>query len=111
MRIEAGARLRANPANKPNKPKDYTWVRKAEQDQKGKPRNSALDLPEGLFDKNPSEIANTLKTKSRDFQHALSRLTFYINRAGDNLDRQTQLRLEQAKDALYRAYGRQKEEK
>ena len=99
-------RLLATQPNKPNKPKDNTWIKKAEDKQKGKSRNSANDLPEGLFEESAGTIANTLKSKSKDFQQAISRLQFYINRAGSNLLSQDQRRLEQAKEALYRAYGK-----
>ena len=99
-------RLVAALPNKPNKPNRSPWLKKAEQEQKGKPRNSGNDLAEGTFTMNPGNIAQELKSKSRDFQHAIQRLQFYMNRSGDNLSREDMLRLERAKEAVYRAYGR-----
>lgn len=104
MKLHAGARLLSAPT-KPRKPAQPRWLDKAEQKQKQKPENPAK-LPEGLFaEGTPAEIANTLKTKSKDYKQAMSRLNFYINRAGDTLTSQDQRRLELAKEALARAYG------
>lgn len=42
--------------------------------------------PENLFsDGSAEEIATTLSQESEDLQQAMSRLMFYVNRAGDNL--------------------------
>jgi hypothetical protein len=57
-------------------------------------RSDALDLRQGVFTwKDPKRIARSLKRsaesskrrKSDPFRSALSMLTFYINRAGQNL--------------------------
>jgi hypothetical protein len=79
------------------------WVKEVDDRSSG---HKANDLPEGLFEKSASEIANTLKSKSKDYQQAMSRLSFYINRAGKNLSSQDSQRLEDAKSALKRAYGK-----
>ncbi len=77
--------------------------------------SAALDLEECVFTwRDPRRIALSLKRsaeastlrKAPPFRSAMSMLTFYINRAGKNLD-QEQLRiLEQAKDELRALYGR-----
>lgn len=71
--------------------------------------SDALDLEEGVFRKHdPKEIAKSLKRsaeqskrrKGTPLQSAMSMLTFYINRAGHNLDKSEKDKLEQAKDEL-----------
>lgn len=78
--------------------------------------SDALDLKSGLFEKdNPAEIAASLKRsaeqshrkKGTPFQSAMSMLTFYINRAGDNLPKAQLKVLEDAKDELRKAFGRE----
>lgn len=80
-------------------------------------RNSdALDLEEDVFTlDDPREIAESLKRsaeasgrrKSSPYQSAMSMLTFYINRAGSNLDPERRKTLEQAKGELRTVFGRQ----
>ena len=69
----------------------------------------ALDLEEGVFTwDNPHRIAASLKRsaeaskrrKGTVLQSAMSMLTFYINRAGHNLDPDQRAILEQAKTEL-----------
>lgn len=60
--------------------------------------------PPGLFNKDPEEIATVLKDNSVDEKQAMSRLTFYINRAGSNLSDEDRDRLNEAKDAIRDAY-------
>lgn len=71
--------------------------------------SDALDLEEGLFAKDdPKEIAKSLKRsaehskrrKGSPLQSAMGMLTFYINRAGDNLSATDKKKLETAKDEL-----------
>ena len=71
--------------------------------------SDSLDLEEGVFTKDdPGEIARSLKRsaekserrKGTPLQSAMSMLTFYINRAGDNLSKKDREKLEQAKDEL-----------
>lgn len=71
--------------------------------------SDALDLEDGLFKKDdPREIAKSLKhsaehskrRKGSPLQSAMGMLTFYINRAGDNLTAERRRTLEQAKDEL-----------
>lgn len=74
----------------------------------------ALDLESQVFTKSPTEMAKSLKhsaevshsRKSSPFQSAMSMLNFYINRAGRNLSKQNQVRLERAKTELRRIFGR-----
>ena len=47
---------------------------------------------EGLFSKkDPEYIANYLIKNSKDLKQAMSRLVFYMNRAGENLENKTVL--------------------
>jgi hypothetical protein len=77
--------------------------------------SDALDLEPRLFESNdPKHIAQSLKRsaehsgrrKSSPFRSAMSMLTFYLNRAGKNLPATRRRTIEQAKDALRRAFGR-----
>jgi hypothetical protein len=78
-------------------------------------RSNALDLEANVFTlRDPQAIAESLRRsaersqrrKAGPYQSAMSMLTFYINRAGRNLDAPQRRTLEQAKDALRRLYGR-----
>lgn len=80
-------------------------------------RSDALDLERDVFTwHDPKAIAASLKKsaeestrrKSSPFRSAMSMLTFYINRAGKNLDPEQKLVLEQAKDELRTAFGRKR---
>ena len=77
--------------------------------------SDALDLDEGVFTKdNPKEIALSLKhsaenskcRKGTPLQSAMGMLTFYINRAGDNLGKADKAKLEKAKDELRALFGK-----
>lgn len=79
-------------------------------------RSNALDLEGGVFKKSsPRAIALSLKRsaersrrrKSDPYRSAMSMLTFYVNRAGKNLDARQREKLEQAKLELRRAFGRE----
>lgn len=78
--------------------------------------SDALDLEDGVFEKDdPKEIAASLKRsaeasrwrKAEPFRSAMSMLTFYINRAGENLPAGRKKVLEEAKDELRALYGRE----
>ena len=60
--------------------------------------------PEGFFKQSAEKIAHGLKSKSDSLKQAMSRLNFYINRAGKNLSAEDKKRLENAKDKLHRLY-------
>lgn len=60
--------------------------------------------PEGLFTKPADHIARKLKAASKDLKQAMSRLNFYINRAGENLSDKDHARLEHAKELLHKLY-------
>ena len=75
----------------------------------------ALDLKPHIFTSDdPKRIARSLKRsaeasqrrKAEPFRSAMSMLTFYLNRAGQNLDDGRRRVLEQAKDELRKAFGR-----
>ncbi|MBW4331146.1 DUF3175 domain-containing protein [Stakelama sp. CBK3Z-3] len=77
--------------------------------------SDALDLEEGVFTWNdPDAIAKSLKKsaqaserkKGSDYQAAMSMLTFYINRAGKDLDAKQKNVLEAAKNSLRHEFGR-----
>lgn len=78
--------------------------------------SNALDLESGVFAKDdPKAIARSLKRsaehsrrrKSAPFRSAMSMLTFYINRAGDQLPGSRRRKLEAAKDELRRLFDKQ----
>jgi hypothetical protein len=78
--------------------------------------SDALDLRAGVFTlEDPRAIARSLKRsaeqshrrKSDPYRSAMSMLTFYINRAGDNLTDERRKVLEAAKDELRSAFRRQ----
>jgi hypothetical protein len=78
--------------------------------------SDALDLDEGVFTHDdPKEIARSLKRsaenshrrKGTPLQSAMGMLTFYINRAGDNLPRERLETLEKAKDELRALFGKE----
>ena len=77
--------------------------------------SDALDLEEHVFQSHdPKETAASLKRsaersgrrKAEPFQSAMSMLNFYINRAGRNLPEKQRKVLEDAKDELRAAFGR-----
>jgi hypothetical protein len=77
--------------------------------------SDAMDLKEGVFkSSNPKKIAESLKLsaessqrrKSSPFRSAMSMLTFYINRAGDQLTKKQKGTLEKAKGELRKDFGR-----
>ena len=77
--------------------------------------SNALDLRKGVFElDDPAEIARSLKCsaehshrrKSDPYRSAMSMLTFYINRAGDNLTKHRRDVLEKAKDELRALFDR-----
>jgi hypothetical protein len=79
--------------------------------------SDALDLKSHIFEsKDPEKIAESLKhsaeasdrRKSSPFRSAMSMLTFYINRAGKNLPKGQKHVLEEAKDELRKAFGKDK---
>jgi hypothetical protein len=73
------------------------WSAKVETDWKP---------PEGLFTKSATIIATTLKKNSKDYQEAMQRLVFYINRAGKNLSESRRKELEKAKLKLKKLYNK-----
>jgi hypothetical protein len=78
-------------------------------------RSNALDLDRSVFTwHDPHRIALSLKRsaehshrrKSDPYRSAMSMLTFYINRAGDNLGARQRRVLERAKDERRRVFGK-----
>lgn len=77
--------------------------------------SDALDLEDSVFKKDdPKEIAASLKRsaehstrrKGTPLQSAMGMLTFYINRAGENLGKAEKDKLEKAKDELRALFGK-----
>lgn len=77
--------------------------------------SDALNLEPHVFEQDdPKDIAASLKRsaeksekrKAKPFRSAMSMLTFYINRAGENLPADRKKVLEDAKDELRRLFGR-----
>lgn len=77
--------------------------------------SNALDLDRDVFTRNdPHSIALSLKRsaehshrrKSSPYRSAMSMLTFYINRAGKDLDPKQKGVLEDAKDELRKVFHR-----
>jgi hypothetical protein len=78
--------------------------------------SDALDLEQDVFKgDDPKAIARSLKRsaehsrrrKSDPYRSAMSMLTFYINRAGDNLPAKQKKVLEAAKDDLRALFGKE----
>jgi hypothetical protein len=78
--------------------------------------SNALDLEPDVFTlHDPKKIARSLKRsaehshrrKSSPYRSAMSMLTFYINRAGKDLDARQKGVLEDAKDELRKVFGRE----
>lgn len=67
--------------------------------------------PKGFFEQSATKIAKGLKKESDSHRQAMSRLNFYINRAGKNLSRDDKERLENAKDELKKLYEKDDKEK
>jgi Protein of unknown function (DUF3175). len=87
----------------------HRWSQKVTQ------TSDALDLEKEVFTyDDPAKIAASLKQsaersrkrKSTPFRSAMSMLTFYINRAGKELDPRQRKILEQAKDELRVQFGK-----
>jgi hypothetical protein len=79
--------------------------------------SDALTLDRGVFTlSDPAEIAQSLKRsaehsrrrRATPFRSAMSMLTFYINRAGEDLPERQRKILEAAKDELRKAFGKEK---
>ncbi|MBB6412134.1 DUF3175 domain-containing protein [Mesorhizobium sangaii] len=79
--------------------------------------SDAMDLEDHVFESDARKIAASLKRsaehshrrKAEPFKSAMSMLNFYINRAGKNLPASRRQVLEDAKDELRAALGREKE--
>lgn len=77
--------------------------------------SDALTLDRGVFTlSDPAKIAHSLKQsaehsrrrKATPFRSAMSMLTFYINRAGEDLPEKQRKILEAAKGELRKAFGK-----
>jgi hypothetical protein len=77
--------------------------------------SDAMDLKEGVFkSQDPKKIADSLRhsaeassrRKSSPFRSAMSMLNFYINRAGNQLDKKQKNTLEEAKNELRKDFHR-----
>lgn len=76
--------------------------------------SNALDLEAKVFNRNPRQIAASLKRsaekstrrKGTPYQSAMSMLNFYMNRAGRNLSDSRKQVLERAKVQLRKLFGK-----
>jgi len=66
--------------------------------------------PEGLFTKDAKTIAQALYRASRDLRQAMSRLNFYVNRAGKNLSPERKKTFEQVKELLRKLFGQKEQQ-
>jgi hypothetical protein len=91
-------------------PKNMRWSQHVTE------TSDALDLKEGVFSRDdPRSIARSLKRsaerserrKADPYRSAMSMLTFYINRAGENLPEARKQILEKAKDELRELFGKE----
>ena len=90
-----------------NRPNAHKWSQDVTD------HSNALDLKEGVFKlKDPKRIAASLKDSadhserrhSDPYRSAMSMLTFYINRAGAQLQPEDKSKLEKAKEELRQLY-------
>lgn len=65
--------------------------------------------PPGLFTQSAEDIATTIVNDSESKRQAIARVTFYENRAGDNLDDEDRAKLDKAKDLIREAYDKKEE--
>jgi hypothetical protein len=104
------ARHAASKSDKPDTRRDpHLWSGRVTKE------SDALDLKAGVFTlDDPNAIARSLKRsaeashrrKAEPYRSAMSMLTFYINRAGDNLPQDRLDVLNRAKDELRALFGR-----
>jgi len=102
-------RRRTKAMSKPSRPSPRKWSQRVTRE------SDALDLKRGFFTlSDPKQIAASLKRsaqashrrKADPYRSALSRLTFYINRAGKQLSPSRKRTLERAKRELRAQFGR-----
>jgi hypothetical protein len=66
--------------------------------------------PEDLFSKGSAKnISDTLVSNSKDLKQAISRLNFYKNRAGANIDADRKKVLDSALDLIQKKFKKEKE--
>lgn len=65
---------------------------------------TSYEPPEGLFTRSAQEIADQLHKDSSDLSQAMSRLMFYVNRAGSNLSSERKKVMNQVKDILRKKF-------
>lgn len=85
------------------KKKDKKWSGAVTKNEKWHP-------PEGLFKESPDKIAKVLKANSDSKKQAISRVTFYLNRAGKNLSKADKERIGKAKEKLKELYADEEKE-
>jgi hypothetical protein len=100
----------ATTKNKPKQKQTRKWSARVTA------TSDALDLKKDIFkSRDPEKIAASLKSsaehssrkKSSPYRSAMSMLTFYINRAGDNLSTRQRNVLERAKGELRELFGKE----
>ena len=66
--------------------------------------------PEGLFTKSAEEIARVVAAASKSLKQAVSKITFYLNRAGDKLSAEDRSRVSGALKIVRGIFGKKKHE-
>lgn len=103
-------------AKKASKKRTRKKTAKKKWSQRVTQTSDALTLEEGVFTyRDPRRIAKSLqrsaersrRRKADPYRSAMSMLTFYINRAGRNMESAQRRRLERAKQELRRLYGKE----
>lgn len=85
------------------------WLKEAKKEREKNPLPKSEQIPEGLFTEPARNVADgLLKVSKNDIGKAIRKLTFYMNRAGDNLTNKTEL--EKAKDILQKKNEKKKEQ-
>ena len=109
-RKSASTRRKAAAKRTPTRTTPRKWSQRVTE------TSDAMDLSPDVFTlDDPKKIAMSLKRsaershrrKSAPFRSAMSMLTFYVNRAGDNLPAKRRRVLERAKDELRKAFGKE----
>lgn len=107
--MDAVKRILAYDDGQINQHRDATWQQRRDHTFQGKPKPSN-PLPEGTFKQtSPGGIANTLKTKSKDFDQAMRRLNNYENGRGRDLKGMEKRTVDESKEALRDAFGKDKD--
>lgn len=85
----------------------YTYLNEKKWSQKVQ---TSFHPPEGTFSKSPEEIIKALSSDGADYKTVMSRLNFFLNRAGKNVSDKVESNVETAKKILMSKHEKDKEE-